>query len=146
MTKHTRLASGLAVFLLVVSCAPSLQKGTITITTHIDFSAEPYHGTFEVTEGPEVLGCVSGSFVDTPTASAVLKKLTCESGTRSGTFTVEFNPQNIPGPGDENGPWTIKEGTADFAELSGGGDFSVINDDAAQSGVETLTGEIQFNN
>lgn len=127
-----------------MSCTPSPPKGTITITTHIDFGALPYHGTFEVTEDAEVLGCVSGSFADTPTASAILKKLTCESGERSGTFTVEFNPQNIPGPGDQNGPWTVKEGTEDFSGLSGGGDFWVIGDEAARSGVETLTGEIQF--
>lgn len=86
---------------------------------------------------------MSGSFVDTPTASAILKKLACESGERSGTFTVEFNPQNIPGPGNQNGPWTVKEGTEDFFDLSGGGDFWVIGD-GAQSEVETLTGEIQF--
>ena len=120
------------------------RKGMITITTKIDFSARPYHGTFEVTEGAEALGCVSGSFVDTPTASATLKKLTCESGERSGTFTVEFKPQNIPGRGDQNGPWTVKEGTDDFSGLSGGGDFWVVLDKVTQSGVETLTGEIQF--
>jgi hypothetical protein len=55
------------------------------LETEIDFSLEPYSGTFEVTEGAEILGCVSGSFVDTMSASGDFKELTCESGERSGT-------------------------------------------------------------
>lgn len=45
MTKRSGLGSAVVTFLLVVSCTPSPPKGTITITTHIDFSALPYHGT-----------------------------------------------------------------------------------------------------
>jgi hypothetical protein len=136
----------IASLLVLVSCTPTPQKGTITITSQIDFSAEPFHGTFEVTEGADVLGCEQGSFVDTqfPATSTVLRDLTCESGERSGTFTLKFTLQNIPGPGDINGLWSVKEATDEFSGLSGGGDFSLVVSEARDSGVDTTTGEIEF--
>ena len=135
----------IACLVAVASCGPSPQKGTITLETEIDFSAEPYSGTFEVTEGAELLGCVSGSFVDTLSASGDFKELTCESGERSGTFTIEFDPPNV-WMAEPSGPWTVKEGTDDFSGLSGGGEFQGIFDLEDQSGVSTYTGEIEYSN
>ncbi len=43
-----------------------------------------------------------------------------------------------------NGPWSVKEATDEFSGLSGGGDFSLVFSEVGDSGVETLTGEIQF--
>jgi hypothetical protein len=136
----------IASLLVLVSCTPTPQKGTITITTQFDFSAEPFLGigTFEVTEGADVLGCEQGSFVDTPLDISVLKELTCESGERSGTFTVKLTPQIISGPGDINGVWFVKEATDEFSGLSGKGDVSIFFNEVGVSEVETITGEIQF--
>ncbi|CAN5745917.1 hypothetical protein BH20PSE1_BH20PSE1_16710 [soil metagenome] len=112
--------------------------------TQISFTREPYHGTFEVTRGAEVLGCERGSFVDTPAGTTIFKELTCESGARSGTFAAKFNPQDAPGPGDRNGQWSIVEAADDFSGLDGGGEFSAVIDEGWKTGVETLTGNIQF--
>jgi len=144
MAKHSWLPVVIGTCLLGAACASTPTKGTVTITTHIDFRSRPYKGTFEMTQGADVLGCSQGSFVDTPTTTAIHKELTCEAGGRSGTFTAEFTPQDIPGPGDKNGPWSIVGGTGDFSGLSGGGDFWVVYDEGEPSGVETLTGVIEF--
>ncbi len=129
------------IFLAACTSAPT--SGTVTITTQVDFSSEPIHGTFEVPEGSDVLGCSRGTFVDTPTEQGIDKLLTCESGERSGTFTANFTPQDISGPGDQNGPWRIVGATGDFTGLSGSGDFSVV-EEASDSGTETLTGKIEY--
>jgi len=108
----------------------------VTIITQIDFTAEPFHGTLEVTEGADVLGCSRGTFADTPTANAIHKVFTCESGTRTGTFTAEFFPPS--------GPWKIVDATDDFSGLSGWGAFSPFVDDTdPTAGVQTLIGEIR---
>lgn len=109
----------------------------MTITTQIDFTEEPFQGTFEVLEGADALGCSSGTFVDTPTERGVHKEFTCESGTGTGTFTAEFFP-----PG---GPWKIVDADDDFGELSGWGAFAVTPDetDPENTGVETFIGEIR---
>jgi hypothetical protein len=145
MGKQSFVCVVIACLVAVASCGPSPQKGTITLETEIDFSAEPYSGTFEVTEGAELLGCVSGSFVDTISASGDFKELTCESGERSGTFTIEFDPPNV-WMAEPSGPWTVKEGTDDFSGLSGGGEFQAVFDLEDQSGVSTYTGEIEYSN
>ena len=145
MGKQWFLCVVIVCLVAVASCVPSPQKGTISLVTEIDFSALPYHGTFEVTDGAEILGCVSGSFVDTLSASGDFKELTCESGERSGTFTIEFNPPNV-WMAEWTGPWTVKEGTDDFSGLSGGGEFQAIFDLEAQSGVEIYTGQIEDSN
>ena len=120
-----------------VACATGPSGGSVTIITEIDFSAPPFHGTFELTEGADSLGCPNGTFVDSPTADAIHKEFKCETGSKTGTFTAEFRPPE--------GPWSIVDATEDFEGLSGGGDFSVIGDASTATGVETLTGEIQFN-
>jgi hypothetical protein len=131
------------VMVTMASCAPNPPKGTITITAQFDISAKPYNGTFEVIEGAEILGCESGSQVDTLTASRDFSTLSCGSGERSGTFTIDFDAPDR-WMEEVNGPWTINEGTDDFSGLSGGGDFQTIFDFDEQSGVVTYTGEIQF--
>lgn len=134
----------IATFLLLMACTPAPKKGTVTIKTRIDFNVWPRGGNFEVPEGADTLGCSAGSFVDTPVEPNVQKLLTCESGTRSGTFTAEFSPKEVPGPGDENGPWHFVAATGDFTGLAGGGDFWVVVDEGTASGVEALTGEIEY--
>ena len=133
----------LAFCIFLAACTTAPTGGTVTISTQIDFSSEPFNGTFEVTEGSDVLGCSRGTFVDTPTQQGINKLLTCEAGERSGTFTANFSPQDIPGPGDQNGPWRIVAATEDFTGLSGSGDFSVV-EETPDSGTETLTGEIEY--
>lgn len=69
----------------------------VTIVTKIDFTADPYQGSFEVADGADALGCSTGTFVDTPTASGIHKEFTCESGARTGNFTAEFPLRAAPG-------------------------------------------------
>jgi CubicO group peptidase (beta-lactamase class C family) len=123
--------------LVAAACAPGPTQGWVAVITQIDFTEEPFHGTFEVTEGADVLGCSSGTFVDTPTtANAIHKEFTCQSGTTSGTFTAEFFPPS--------GPWKIVDATDDFSGLSGAGNFALFMDDTdPTAGVEALTGQIQ---
>lgn len=135
----------LATLLIATACGSETPtSGPVTIETEIDFSSEPFSGTFEVTEGADVLGCSSGSFVDTPRGDDIRKDLTCETGDRDGTFSVSFLPNpDTSGPGNQNGPWSILEGTEGFTGLQGEGDFSVVADEESLSGVETLTGDIE---
>ncbi len=115
--------------------------------TQIDFSTFPFHGTFSVVDGAALLGCSGGTFVDHPFAlapSAIQKDLTCTAGDASGSsFTVIFRPTPAPGPGFANGHWEVFTGTGAFANLHGGGDFSVVPT-TPPMGMETLTGVIQF--
>jgi hypothetical protein len=141
--RHSWLFAGIVTCLLVAACASSPPKGRITLMTQISFTSEPYRGTFEATKGAEVLGCKRGSFVDTPAGTTVFKELTCESGARLGTFTAKFNP-DAPGPADRNGQWSIVEAADGFSGLDGGGEFSAMVDEGWRTGVETLTGDIQF--
>lgn len=144
MAKYSWLPVAIGTCLLGAGCASSPTKGMVTITTHMTSGPNPYNGTFEMTEGADVLGCSRGSFVDAPTGPAIRKELTCETGWKWGTFTAEFTPRDIPGPGDQNGPWSIVGGTEDFSGVSGGGEFWVVYHQGESSGVETLTGVIEF--
>ncbi|MCZ6739211.1 MAG: hypothetical protein O7C01_05480 [Actinobacteria bacterium] len=136
-----------AILLLAAACGDDTPAaGLVTIETEIDFSSEPYGGTFEVTEGADILGCSGGTFVDSPQTNDIKKLLTCTSGSNAGTFTIVFAPGEYDsGPGDDNGPWSILEGTDDFTSLEGGGAFWVIYDpNDLPKGVETMTGEIEL--
>lgn len=124
--------------------------GPVTIVTNIDFSTFPFHGTFQVGDGASLLGCTRGTFVDHPasfpvfSAAAKFKDLTCTAGQASGSsFTVVFQPTPAPGPGLGNGHWEVFTGTGAFANLQGGGDFSVVPT-GPSTGMETLTGAVQF--
>lgn len=111
--------------------------GQIRIETELLFNDTGATGTFNVTEGADLFGCESGTSVDIDHGPpmGVDKTMTCESGSRSGTITVNFEP--IP-----NTPWTVVDATGDFAGMSGIGEWTgeAIGDTAA----ETLTGEITF--
>ena len=120
------------------------QQGRVTIATTISFSVLPPTGTFAVVEGADILGCSAGSFVDTPVDPRIQKLMTCESGTRTGTFTLEFTPEAAPRPGDMNGPWNIVAATGDFIGLTGEGDFWVVDNEESGVGYETLTGRIEY--
>ena len=135
---------------LVAGCGDDAPTaGPVTIETQITFSGEFPTGTFEVTEGADVLGCSAGTFVDADAIVVddrldVSKVMTCDSGDKGGTFTALFSPdERTPGPGEQNGPWTIIEATEDFVGLDGGGDFSVVFE-TQTTAVETLTGDIEF--
>jgi|GEM_PF-3881706 len=154
-----RIARALATILatasfLLIGSAPTAAAtspfGPVTIVTSIDFSTFPFHGTFQVVDGASLLGCTGGTFVDHPTSfpvpsgSAIQKDLTCTNGSAAGSsFTVIFRPTPAPGPGLANGQWQVFMGTGTFANLQGGGDFSVVPT-GPTTGMETLTGTIQF--
>jgi hypothetical protein len=123
---------------LITACSTGPTQGSaVTIITQIDFTTEPFNGTFEVTEGADALGCSRGTFVDTPTDRGIHKKFTCDSGARRGTFTAEFFP-----PG---GPWKIVNAVDDFSGLSGWGAFALTpSGQGDTAGVETLIGEIHI--
>lgn len=121
---------------------PSL-NGSIVIETTATSTDEPPGGTFEVTEGADVLGCTSGSFVDTLPDSGppIIKTLTCESGVTAGaTVTISFNLDS-PGLGDENGRWRIDDATGAYNGLNGGGAIALYftSDTTA---TETITGDV----
>ncbi len=131
--------------LFVAACSSDEPaSGPITIETEADFSTRPVVGTFELTEGADILGCSNGTFEDTfdEVTEDLTKLLTC-SEPSTGTFTILFDPQDIPGPGDENGPWSILDGSADFADLQGEGDFWVVST-GPDTGMETFTGDIEY--
>ena len=142
-----------ASFLLIGSASTAATTspfGPVTIVTSIDFSTFPFHGTFQVVDGASLLGCTGGAFVDhpasfpVPSGSAIQKDLTCTDGSAAGSsFTVIFRPTPAPGPGLANGHWQVFMGTGAFANLQGGGDFSVVPT-GPTTGMETLTGTIQF--
>jgi len=130
-----------------MSAAAATPPSPVTIVTAIDFSEEPFSGTFTVPQGSGTLGCSAGTFVDFPRGrQGIEKHFTCTRGSGSGdTFIILFRPSpDIPGPGDLNGPWRVLRGRGDFAELHGSGDFSVVFFPPTPRGMETLTGRIHF--
>jgi hypothetical protein len=130
------------------AAAASPPSSPVTIVTSIDFSQEPFSGTFVVPEGANKLGCSAGTFEDFPRPSGWIEKhFTCTRGSGSGDrFIVLFRPDpELPGPGDANGPWRVLRGRGDFAGLRGRGDFSVIFFPPTLRGMETLTGRIRYN-
>ena len=70
--------------------------------------------------------------------------LACEDGSKEGTFTAWFNPAESGASAHQSGPSRIAAATGDFRGLKGEGDFSLEFGSKRDSGVETLTGEIQY--
>lgn len=136
------------VLLLTAACSDDTPtEGPVTIVTQVDTSDQPVVGTFEVTEGADVLRCSSGTFEDELVAPRnLLKVFTCESGSNEGTFTASFNltSQSVPGSLVANGPWSVVEGSEDFDGLQGSGEWSVVYDPDVPEGVETWTGNINY--
>lgn len=153
---------GMAAVLLLAACSSDTSEGggsadttgapaaeAVTIVTDIDFSAQPFGGTFAVERGAQALGCSSGSFVDALNDFGGIDKVfTCEDGAE-GTFTVKAHTMTLgcdPGPPEVcNGSWAVDglRSTGDFAGLFGFGEFEVLFDEPS-SGVETLRGEIHY--
>ena len=115
--------------------------GSVEITTEVDFSEEPFSGTFEVTDGADALGCATGTFVDSPRDEEIEKAFTCTDGSREGTFTALIT---LPSEEGEQTPWRVVRAAADFTGLQGEGEFSVDENDEDKTGVETLTGEVAY--
>jgi hypothetical protein len=131
------------VLVLAMGLAPAVRAtkpdGPVTIKTEISFPA--FSGTFDVTEGADILGCSEGSFEDilygAPHSSAANRKVFhCGDG-GEGDFTLIFNPGWSP---DAHGHWVVWKGTVDFAGLRGEGDFSLEFDPETLTAFETFTG------
>jgi hypothetical protein len=138
-----------AIAVTAVPAAAAPPSGSVTIVTKIDFTEPPFHGTFKVTEGRDILGCSGGTFVDSDNGfGGIDKAFTCSRG-GSGTFTANAHPCAFgfdEATSSCSGIWAIKgsESTGDFAGLYGRGDFFVVIDFDRLTGVETLTGTIGY--
>lgn len=140
--------AALAMVLAISTNATAARPGVeVEIVTELDFSSPPFVGTFEVTQGADVLGCSAGTFVDVQASyeaadpTAILKTLTCTEA--AGSFTVLFRPTQAPDrPGDAWGHWTVvRQSTGVFAGLHGRGEFSVEVDPPV--GVELFSGRVE---
>ena len=137
-TMHRSLVFAIGVALLA-ACSSAPTSGPVTITHELDVTQNPIVGTFEVTEGADVLGCSAGTFVDDPGIEAIGRVMTCtDEGT--GTFTYSFIPEPPSGADTMDGTWTIDDGTGDFSGVSGSGEWS-----AGGLGMlsETISGTIE---
>jgi len=80
-------------------------------------------GSFQVTTGAEALGCSSGTIIETyKFQRTATKVLTCTSGARTGTFTIDAGGgfPNVIGP---DGTWEVIDATGDFVGLTGNGPY-----------------------
>ena len=137
----------LVLLLLTAACSDDTPKeGPVTIENQVDFSFRPVAGTFVVTEGADVLGCSSGAFVDSGSPDTGIERVyTCESGSNEGSFTTSFNFEAEELEESDNGTWTVVEGSDDFVDLQGGGDWSIVYPtDGPDIGVGTWTGDIKY--
>ena len=136
------------VLLLAAACSDDTPKeGPVTFVNQVDFSFRPVAGTFEVTEGADVLGCSSGAFVDAGSPDTGIQRVyTCDSGSNEGSFTSTFNfDAREPDTISDNGTWSIVEGSDDFADLQGSGDWSIVYEETGPDlGVGTWTGGINY--
>jgi hypothetical protein len=129
------------------AAATPVAGAAVSIVTDVDFTATPFGGTFRVEEGSDVLGCSSGTFVDSEAEfDGIYKVLTCDSGS-NGTFTVRAHTMSLGCDGEDpetcSGTWSVDapRSTGDFVGLHGFGEFEVFFDEP-NSAVETIAGEI----
>jgi len=140
--RYAMLGRLAALALVAASCGSAAPtEGPVTIETDLEFSTMTQ--TFEVTQGSDLLGCSGGTVMDSipdgfEQGAVATKTLTCDTGDKSGTFTMSFTVV------DSNGTWDVETATAGFAGLQGSGDISVVVDDDLSGLAETLTGEIEF--
>lgn len=122
------------------------KEGPVTIANQVDFNFRPVTGTFEVTEGADILGCSSGSFADAGTPTDGIQRVyTCDSGPNDGSFTASFNFLAEELTVSDSGTWSISEGSDDFVGLQGGGDWSIVYaTDDSDIGVGEWTGDISY--
>ena len=118
----------------------------VAFETEVDFSTRPVTGTFEVTEGADVLGCSSGTFEDSGSPTdGVQRVMTCDSGSNEGSFSVALTFEAIAGTVSDNGTWSVAEGSDDFDGLQASGDWSIVYDQTGGgSGVGAWTGDINY--
>jgi hypothetical protein len=138
------MAFALTMFISTPAGAQDTVLAPITIETEIDVSTDPVTGTFDVVTGADVLGCDSGTLVDTFVPDeGVTKLMTCDSGSNAGTFSILLNLEE----GDESGQdgiWSIIPQTAgDFAGLEGEGEMRVVFPDGP-IGMETFEGAVGY--
>ncbi len=115
-------------------------------------------GIFDVTTGAEALGCASGTVEETYSfQTKVIKVMTCTSGARTGTFTIDAGG-GLPGGAGPGSTWEILDATGDFVGLTGSGPY--VGRDILQDEVhfpnpiyifepqseysDTMTGVIEF--
>jgi hypothetical protein len=135
------------VLLLAAACSDDTPtEGHVTIVTQTDYSDRPVHGTFEVTEGADVLQWSSETLEDEiVTEDSIQKVMTCDSGSNEGTFTAAFNiTESAAGSLVDKCFWSVVEGSDDFVGLQGGGEWSVVYSPGLPEGVETWTGDINY--
>jgi hypothetical protein len=137
-----------AVLLLAAACSDDTPtEGPVTIVSQIDFDGRPVVGTFEVTQGADVLGCSTGTIEDEFFTNDNIHRLfTCESGSNEGTFTATFAITSEPHPESfvDNGTWSSLAGSDDFVGLQGSGEWSVVYSPDGPEGVDTWTGDINY--
>ena len=135
------------VLLLVSACSDTPKEGPVTIVAQDNFSTRPVVGTFEVTEGADVLGCSSGTFVDEFIAGDDIRRVfSCDSGSNEGAFAASFDLNGTAtGEGDDGGAWSVLEGSDDFVGLQGAGEWFVVYATGEITGVSTWTGDIDYN-
>ena len=109
-----------------------------------DISEQVAVGDFTISQGADAVGCSAGRFFNTPLdEDEISSTLTCESGPDEGDLKVLFQPTLVAGQEEEfEGPWMFAAGTADFADLEGGGELSALRDTSARTIDQTLTGEV----
>ncbi len=123
--------------------AEAAAESVFAIETMFDLESEPGLGTFEVSLGADAMGCSAGSVLENGGTGGITNEFACEGGQREGTFTIEWQiVDDVAGPGDANGPWTVIETSGDFAGLSGEGIWSGTGDDVAAYG--SFPGVISF--
>jgi hypothetical protein len=133
--------------LIVAACSSDEPAaGPVTIGNEVDFSSRPVAGTFEVTEGADILGCYSGTFVDSGSPNeGIQRAYTCDSGSNEGSFTTSFNFEAEEFEESDNGTWTVVEGSDDFVDLQGSGDWTIVYEATGPDvGVGTWTGDINY--
>jgi hypothetical protein len=137
----------LVLLLLTAACSDDTPKeGPVTIENQVDFSFRPVAGSFVVTEGADVLGCSSGAFVDAGSPDTGIQRVyTGDSGSNEGSFTASFNFEAEEFEESDNGTWTVVEGSDDFVDLQGSGDWTIVYEATGPDvGVGTWTGDINY--
>lgn len=99
-------------------------------------------GTFEVTSGADVLGCSTGTIDEDAGRDGIDLRFTCETGTRTGSFTVRIIPQG--GPANFRSDWELVASTGDWNDATGTGDWSGTLSADQVTGREVLGGDMSF--
>lgn len=126
--------------------------GEITIESRAtEMRGDLASGGFTVSEGIDVLGCSSGTFVDDAATypdddpvgnrPTVTRVFTCETGPNQGTFTLDWSYAEGP-PTDPVFAWSVVDGTGDYRSLEGDGEMTI--DFTPGSEHENFTGTIEL--